>query len=111
VFLRVYLLLERRDDLMLNLVLKLLKARDLLSHEGHPVVGCLLLSDVRIYFNKEAFTWSYCDELKLRVLPKPHPRFDDLAYLVLDKQLSQGFSIQMLVAVVFDEVSLYIRCR
>jgi hypothetical protein len=49
--------------------------------------------------------------LKLRVLPKPHPRFDDLAYLVLDKQLSQGFSIQMLVAVVFDEVSLYIRCR
>jgi hypothetical protein len=38
--------------------------------------------------------------LKLRVLPKPHPRFDYRAYLVRDQQLNQGFSIQMLVAVV-----------
>jgi hypothetical protein len=38
--------------------------------------------------------------LKLRVLAKPHPRFNYRAYLVLDQHLSQGFSIQMLVVVV-----------
>lgn len=98
--LRVDLLLESRHDLMLDLVLKLVKARDLLSHEGHPVLGYLLLSALGITFNTKAFTSSNCEELKLIVLPKPHPRFDDLAYLVRDQQLNQSFRIQMLVAVV-----------
>ena len=85
---------------MLCLVLKLVEAGDLLAHEGHPVASCLLLRDLSIAFDKEAFTVSYCDELKVRVLAKPHPRFNDRPYLVLDQQLKQGFSIQMLVAVV-----------
>ena len=69
---------------MLSLVLKLVEARDLLAHEGHPVASCLLLRDLSVTFNKETFTASNCDELKLRVLAKPHPRFNDRAYLVLD---------------------------
>jgi hypothetical protein len=85
---------------MLSLVLKLVKARDLLAHEGHPVASCLILRDFSVTFNKEEFTASNCDELKLRVLAKPHPRFNYRAYLVLDQHLSQGFSIQMLVTVV-----------
>ena len=87
---------------MFNLVFKLVKARDLPAHKGHPAVSCLLLSDISNTFNKEAFTSSNCEEFMFRVLPKPHPRLNDLAYLVVlgGQHLNQGFSIQMLVAVV-----------